>query len=1573
MRFLLAIVLFAACFAEEELPRSAPEQIASSRRDFLIADLISPFSGQLVLQERDMEVIGAEPLFVERTFNPYCLYYSLREGELPSSTSFKRNSDWKIFPHLYLYVQNRIHYRVTDASGITLDFKTLGGENPKLWQDSYGICNACGDTVSGKYDVRNTKLTLNDQGNIHVQRPDGTEQFYQTRDGRKFVLQREILPNGKVIRYYYRHDGELYVVESQDPHNQFTYARLNIDKGWGKFSSSTQEELLYQFENKLEPKVVMTKNGFSRPVLTTVSSVFYPSETYSYNEELLLQDVQGKKVDYSCGYAISGAKDIPVGHHHYRVRGLRFKGEEECCYLTYTLPKAGRSSGETIVSYKDGLRVVYEISPLMLPSTIQWWDKNELKKEKKFNWSSHQWLDSVVVTDGKNSLYEKKFTYDRFGNPIEELFIDHASNESYLVKRIFSQDGKQLLLSEENEEGKVVQYTYLAKTNLVTSKRTYDRGHLLIEEVMDYDPSYNLIQKTVRGSGTQHKVTRYTLRQQNPFLHMPEIVQELYVENDQEIPLTKVNLHYDQWGHVAKEDWHDAKGILSYSIERTYNGRGDLLSETDPLGNKAAYHYDEKGRCIKAASFSNRLVTHNNFDSRGRLIGVEKVGDHASLQEASYRYDLNDSLVEKEDRFGHKTFYTNDPLTKKAVSTQFPAGNVTTHAVYDCLGRKVEQIDGNGQKTTSTYNSFDLPLTITHPDGTCEQFTYTKTGKLKSSTDEEGKTTHYEYDVLGRVVSKKTNALEEYWVYDAFDLISYTDAEGNVTDYFYDGAGRKIKEASGPKTTLYSYDDWGHLSEIRSNDFLVKTFKRDLKGQILEEIDALIDGSIVLKILRTYDPEGNCLSETKFVENQPATDHFLFDPFNRLIQAQDPLRNVTTYCYDDHFINHLGQKVLKKTTIDPRSVQTIEIFDTLDRLAKKETISSTGVQFSYSFGYDSCDNLLSRTNDLSGVADCYTYDRRNRTEKLVRAFNSPLARETSYTYTPSGKLATKTLPDNVQLSFSYDENGYLQQLRSSDGTINHHLVHNKLGILTLAEDRLTGISVSREVDRFGNILKETFGDGRIVSMSYNAFDQLKEFHFDHGTIAYNYEGNCLKEVNRLNPNGELLYTHTYDLYDTDGRLLEESLIGGVKKAIYAYDLCGRKVSHQGELLSYDSVGNLIRKQETSYEYDPLSQLIREGKSRYRYDHQGNRNEKFLFNPLDELAHISYDLRGNPTQQNGFFYTYDALDRLIEATNSIDSVKFSYDPLGRVYSRVSNGTKEHYLYMGEEEIGSSVNGELKTFKVIGLHNLPVAIELDHQIYAPQVDHQRNITALIDIDTKEPAFTYAYTAFGEETSLPDVNPWHFSSKRLDPFLQLINYGHRFYDPSLGRWHTQDPIGFADGYNLYQYLHNNPYRYFDPNGQFAFAIPLVTFFFGAAEVSAVIITVAQICEAAVCATAVFYGTKYIYEQQKADVIPTTTVQVPVEDETNPYEKRSTPNGPDKAAEGNPHTTIEELGPGGKYTTYEGGPGYKQYRGSGKPHGDIPRPNVKEVKVHQSPYGPMPGTPTVRPPRLDEIPKGK
>ena len=88
----------------------------------------------------------------------------------------------------------------------------------------------------------------------------------------------------------------------------------------------------------------------------------------------------------------------------------------------------------------------------------------------------------------------------------------------------------------------------------------------------------------------------------------------------------------------------------------------------------------------------------------------------------------------------------------------------------------------------------------------------------------------------------------------------------------------------------------------------------------------------------------------------------------------------------------------------------------------------------------------------------------------------------------------------------------------------------------------------------------------------------------------------------------------------------------------------------------------------------------------------------------------------------------------------------------------------------------------------------------------------------------------------------------------------------------------------------------------------------------------------------------------------------------------KRNGPPVPDPRAEGSPHTIVERPGPEGQYTTHDGDGNWKQYRGSGKPHGDIDRPNIKEPNVNVRPDGRsfINGT-KVRPARPDEIPKRK
>jgi len=107
-----------------------------------------------------------------------------------------------------------------------------------------------------------------------------------------------------------------------------------------------------------------------------------------------------------------------------------------------------------------------------------------------------------------------------------------------------------------------------------------------------------------------------------------------------------------------------------------------------------------------------------------------------------------------------------------------------------------------------------------------------------------------------------------------------------------------------------------------------------------------------------------------------------------------------------------------------------------------------------------------------------------------------------------------------------------------------------------------------------------------------------------------------------------------------------------------------------------------------------------------------------------------------------------------------------------------------------------------------------------------DHLGNVRVVL---TTNPNFTNPtiqvtdYYPFGlefQDISISD-NRNLYNSKELqtDAKLWWYDYGARFYDPAIGRFHSIDPLTYnAPGWSPYNAMWNNPIRYIDPDGRWA-----------------------------------------------------------------------------------------------------------------------------------------------------------
>ena len=206
------------------------------------------------------------------------------------------------------------------------------------------------------------------------------------------------------------------------------------------------------------------------------------------------------------------------------------------------------------------------------------------------------------------------------------------------------------------------------------------------------------------------------------------------------------------------------------------------------------------------------------------------------------------------------------------------------------------------------------------------------------------------------------------------------------------------------------------------------------------------------------------------------------------------------------------------------------------------------------------------------------------------------------------------------------------------------------------------------------------------------------------------------------------------------------------------------------------------------------------------------NEMTAFNGTPQ----TYDANGNLTNDGTSTYNWDARNHLT-AIAGPNAASFAYDSDGRRAQKTINSTSTQFLYDGLNPVQEIQSGAPSA-------NLLTGLGVDEYFQRTDSAGARNYmtdilgsTLALTDSSGSTQTSYTYDPFGNTTltGASSSNPYRFTGRETDG-TGLYNFRARYYSPTLQRFISQDPLGFAGGdIDLYAYGSNNPVSLTDQLG--------------------------------------------------------------------------------------------------------------------------------------------------------------
>lgn len=756
---------------------------------------------------------------------------------------------------------------------------------------------------------------------------------------------------------------------------------------------------------------------------------------------------------------------------------------------------------------------------------------------------------------------------------------------------------------------------------------------------------------------------------------------------------------------------------------------------------------------------------------------------------------------------------------------------------------RVSEIQGpdawQGHPSTTEYltNAGTTTGTIQHWKADKTSFTYNECELYVTKyTDEDGHQSREYKDKLGRVVRKET----------------YDGANWLRTSYVYDDFGDLVivvppKATSATDTELcyyYEYDERRRMT------------KKDLPGaapvyMVYDKRDRLVmtqDGNLDAnnQWLATICDNLNRPVLTAFI-NSSATPATVETAFSGVV-------NNATYNTAGSFLGY-NVSLPSGYTLTKANILTATYYDSYDFTGIYDFTGNYSFGFYNLTGFTEPQSTKTKglvtgtfTRVLQNIDDVITepllltvtyYDDFGRPIRIVSDNHMGKTDVVYNNYNFAGEVTETTTMHNqgqsnqvkLATTFAYDHQGRVltEKVKINEGTqiALASYLYNELGeqIAKYLHGDSSGNDFNQKVDYKYNIKGWLSNINTVSNLGTDLFALDLRYNTpgsaDALTASARYNGN-ISEM-RWDPGKPKGYGFTYDGVNrltaadyADGSSFTTNQNG--YNAFYGYD-------DNGNLSSLSRYLDITQIDSLSYTYENNGNRIASvndvtGNSNGYDDNDGT----YVY---DNNGNLGYD----PSKGTNIYYNYLNLPEEVQF-GANDNLRYTYDAAGNKLVKVVDGTvSQNNVRLDYSGNFLYENGDLKAIFTSAGRIVPVDVDGDifYKFEYNLQDHLGNTRVVFSGHSNgrpEVMQVTDYYPFGMIMDQQDYfasgilsNKYLYNNKELQDdelagtSLDWYDYGARFYDPELGRFHCVDPLA-TDYYfqSPYAYAANNPIRFID-----------------------------------------------------------------------------------------------------------------------------------------------------------------